>query len=62
MDENLRAFNAEVPTFCQWDDHEVINNWSASKDLPRRPLHGEVASLLLGRARGRAFHEMTPIR
>ena len=23
LDENLRAFNAEVPMFAQWDDHEV---------------------------------------
>jgi alkaline phosphatase D len=25
LDENVRAFNAEVPIFVQWDDHEVIN-------------------------------------
>ena len=24
---NLRAFNAEVPVFAQWDDHEVTNDW-----------------------------------
>ena len=34
MDEHLRAFNAEVPVFVQWDDHEVVNNWSLSKELP----------------------------
>jgi len=34
LDDNLRAFNAEVPIFVQWDDHEVTNNWSLSKDLP----------------------------
>ena len=34
MDEHLRAFNAEVPVFVQWDDHEVTNNWSLSKELP----------------------------
>ena len=33
MDANVRAFNAEVPTIWQWDDHEVVNNWSDSKDL-----------------------------
>ena len=33
-DDNVRAFNAEVPIFVQWDDHEVTNNWSLSKDLP----------------------------
>ena len=34
LDENVRAFNAEVPIFVQWDDHEVTNNWSPSKHLP----------------------------
>src|SRR5262252_5683896 len=27
LDANLRAFNAEVPMFAQWDDHEVTNDW-----------------------------------
>ena len=27
LDANVRAFNAEVPIFSQWDDHEVTNNW-----------------------------------
>jgi alkaline phosphatase D len=27
-DENVRAFNAEVPQIWQWDDHETLNNWS----------------------------------
>src|SRR3990170_2108889 len=34
LDHNVRAFNAEVPIFVQWDDHEVTNNWSLSKQLP----------------------------
>ncbi len=33
LDSNVRAFNAEVPQIWQWDDHEVVNNWSDSKDL-----------------------------
>ncbi|MDD5462192.1 MAG: alkaline phosphatase D family protein [Methylococcales bacterium] len=33
LDHNLRRFNAEVPTIWLWDDHEVTNNWSPSKDL-----------------------------
>ena len=28
LDENFRAFHAEVPMFAQWDDHEVTNDWS----------------------------------
>jgi alkaline phosphatase D len=60
LDDNLRAFNAEVPIFVQWDDHEVTNNWSASKQLPdaykERDIH------LLAARSARAFHEMYPIR
>ena len=35
LDENLRAFNAEVPIFAQWDDHEVTNNWWPGEPLTR---------------------------
>src|ERR1700743_2460345 len=34
LDNNVRAFNAEVPIFVQWDDHEALNNWSSPKKLP----------------------------
>ena len=27
LDANLRAFNAQVPIFAQWDDHEVRDDW-----------------------------------
>ena len=60
MDEHVRAFNAEVPVFVQWDDHEVTNNWSASKQLPAAYKERNIA-LLAARA-ARAFHEMYPIR
>ena len=59
LDANLRAFNAEVPTFAQWDDHEVTNDWGPGElihDAMRR-------DLLLLAARGcRAFHEFMPLR
>jgi alkaline phosphatase D len=60
MDEHVRAFNAEVPVFVQWDDHEVTNNWSPSKQLPAAYKERNIA-LLAARA-ARAFHEMYPIR
>ena len=60
LDENVRAFNAEVPIFVQWDDHEVVNNWSASKELPAAYKECNIA-LLAARA-SRAFHEMYPMR
>jgi alkaline phosphatase D len=60
LDDNLRAFNAEVPIFVQWDDHEVVNNWSASKELPAAYKVRDI-NLLVARA-SRAFHEMYPLR
>jgi len=43
------------------DDHEVTNNWSASKDLPAAYKERNIPSLLAARA-ARAFHEMYPLR
>ncbi|MCQ0989789.1 alkaline phosphatase D family protein [Jiella marina] len=62
MDENLQAFNAQVPTFFQWDDHEVVNNWSSSKDLSEDDRYSVKNVMLLAARAGQAFHEMTPIR
>jgi alkaline phosphatase D len=61
-DENLKAFNAGVPTYFQWDDHEVLNNWSSSKDLSTDERYKEKSIGVLSARAGRAFHEMTPIR
>jgi alkaline phosphatase D len=60
LDDNVRAFNSEVPIFAQWDDHEVVNNWSASKQLPAAYKVRDI-NLLAARA-SRAFHEMYPLR
>ena len=60
LDDNVRAFNAEVPIFVQWDDHEVVNNWSASKVLPAAYKVRDI-NLLSARA-SRAFHDMYPLR
>ena len=62
MDEHVLAMNAAVPTFFQWDDHEVVNNWSASKDLMSDDRYSVKSIDLLSARAGRAFHEMTPIR
>ena len=35
LDRNVLAFNAEVPIFAQWDDHEVTNNWWPGEPLTR---------------------------
>ena len=60
MDDNVRAFNAEVPIFVQWDDHEVMNNWSSSKEIPAVYKQRSI-SVLAARA-AQAFHEMYPMR
>ena len=61
MDEHVRAMNAICPTFFQWDDHEVVNNWSGSKDLTGDGRYSEKSVHVLAARAGRAFHEMTPI-
>ena len=60
LDDNLRRFNAEVPIFVQWDDHEVTNNWSLSKELPASYKERNI-SLLAARG-AKAFREMYPMR
>jgi alkaline phosphatase D len=60
LDEHVRGFNAEVPIFVQWDDHEVTNNWSLSKQLPAAYKERDI-NVLAARA-ARAFHEMYPMR
>ena len=62
MDEHVRAMNAVCPTFFQWDDHEVVNNWSDAKDLISDDRYTEKSVHVLQSRAGRAFHEMTPLR
>ena len=61
LDDNVRAFNAEVPIFVQWDDHEVINNWSASKQLPAAYKERDI-SLLAARAGPRVPRDVSVAR
>ncbi len=62
LDVNLRRFNAEVPQIWQWDDHEVANNWSDSKDLTGDSRYTvKDVPLLVARA-SKAFHEYAPLR
>jgi alkaline phosphatase D len=64
LDENLRAFNAAVPTLAQWDDHEVTENWWPDQPL-NQPVHRRrgyterFMTPLAARA-SRAFHEYMP--
>ncbi len=62
MDEHVQAMNAQVPTFFQWDDHEVVNNWSDAKDLTSDDRYKEKSVHVLQSRAAQAFHELTPIR
>jgi alkaline phosphatase D len=66
LDKNLRAFNAEVPMFAQWDDHEVTNNWWPGEPLTRgeHQLKRYVDKNMMQMAAraSRAFHEFMPLR
>ena len=61
MDEHVRAFNAEVPIFVQWDDHEVTNNWSLSKQLPAAYKERDI-TLLAARAGARVPRNVSDAR
>lgn len=62
LDHNVRRFAQEVPQIWQWDDHEIVNNWSASKDLSADARYTEKdVSVLVARGR-RAFLENAPMR
>ncbi|WGS87152.1 alkaline phosphatase D family protein [Methylomonas sp. UP202] len=62
LDANLRRFNAEVPQIWQWDDHEVVNNWSDAKDLSNdaRYTIKDIPTLIAHATQ--AFHEYAPLR
>jgi alkaline phosphatase D len=62
MDDNVRRMSAEVPQIWQWDDHEVTNNWSDSKDLSADKRYTEKNVPLLTARATRAFLEWAPLR
>lgn len=62
LDQHLRRFISEVPTFAQWDDHETLNNWYPGESLEADERYTiKSASLLAARAKT-AFFEYLPIR
>ena len=62
IDENVKNFNANVPQIWQWDDHEVTNNWSDSKDLTNDDRYVEKNVPLLIARGATAFLEYAPLR
>lgn len=62
MDENIRRFNAETAQVWQWDDHEVMNNWSPGIDLASKSEYKEKNIQTISRRARQAFLEYSPIR
>jgi alkaline phosphatase D len=62
MDANVRRMGAEVPQIWQWDDHEVCNNWSDSKDLSADTRYTERNVPLLVARAAKSFLEYAPLR
>jgi alkaline phosphatase D len=62
LDEHARRFNSEVPMIVQWDDHEVLNNWSPGLDLSGRAEYGEKHIGVLAARAKRAMFDYLPIR
>lgn len=62
MDEHVRRMSAEVPQIWQWDDHEISNNYSDSKDVSADPRYTEKNVPLLVARGTRAFMEYAPMR
>jgi alkaline phosphatase D len=59
-DANVRRFAAEVPQIWQWDDHEVVNNWSDGKVLDSRYADRRIQTLAANATR--AFLDYSPMR
>ncbi|WP_236793666.1 alkaline phosphatase [Amycolatopsis sp. GM8] len=60
LDENVKAFTAAVPSYVQWDDHEVLNNWYPGEILDLAQYTEKNVDVLARRA-FQAFHEWHPI-
>lgn len=62
LDDNLRRFNARVPSVVQWDDHEVRNNWYPGEVIAATDTRYTEKSVDVLAARARqAFSEYFPV-
>jgi alkaline phosphatase D len=61
-DANVQRFNAEVPQVWQWDDHEVVDNWSGAKDLAADARYTEKRVETLVAHATKAFLDYSPMR
>ncbi|KRB77964.1 hypothetical protein ASE01_07240 [Nocardioides sp. Root190] len=59
-DDNVRDFNAAVPSAVQWDDHETCNNWWPGEVIDDDRYTERHADVLAVRGR-RAWQEYQPV-
>jgi alkaline phosphatase D len=62
LDDNVRRFNADIPQFVLWDDHEVKNNWFPGMSLEADDRYTLKDARVLAANARRAFLEYSPIR
>ncbi len=62
MDANIRRMAADVPQIWQWDDHEVMNNYSDSKDVGSDKRYTEKNIPLMVARATKSFLEYAPLR
>jgi alkaline phosphatase D len=61
LDDNVRRFNAEVPSIMLWDDHEVRDNWYSGRSLAEDDRYTVKDMKLLALRGWQAFLEHYPI-
>jgi alkaline phosphatase D len=59
-DEHVRRFNAEVPLYVLWDDHDVVDNWFPGQILDDDRYTVKDVGTLASRAK-QAMLEFTPL-
>ena len=61
-DAHARTFNAAVPNLAQWDDHDVLNNWTPAMTLENNPAYTDKSIGRLAANARRALFDYLPIR
>ena len=61
LDEHVRAFQADVPQYVIWDDHETRNNWYPGEQLLDDDRYRVKSTNLLAARAKTAFFEYLPI-
>lgn len=62
LDPHYRAFQAQVPSYQQWDDHEVRNDWYPGEQIKKDDRYQETSIALLAARAKQALFDCNPIR